>query len=86
MSEIDGMTRNNWYDAVADIQQTTRPATARKHRLAALAGISLPKDMTQLVAAVRLQTALGADIGSTNESDVEEIQEEIAPITSNGHP
>src|SRR5262249_35169642 len=71
------MARNNWCDAVADIQQTTRPATARQHRLAAVAKIALPKDMPQLVAAVRLQTLLGADIGSTNESDVEEIQKDI---------
>ena len=52
------MTRENWREAVAAIQQTTRPATARQHRLAAIAGIALPKDMPQLVAAVRLQTAL----------------------------
>jgi hypothetical protein len=68
------MTHANWSDAVTDIQQTTRPATARQHQLAAIAGIALPKDMPQLVAAARLQTALGSDVGSTDEAIVAEIQ------------
>ena len=71
------MTRNNWRDAVADIQQTTRPATTRQHQLAAIAGIALPQDLPQLVAAARLQAALGADIGSTEEFDVDEVRQDI---------
>jgi hypothetical protein len=75
--ERSSMARNNWREAVADIQQTTRRATDRQHRIAAIAGIALPKHMPQLVAAARLQNALGADIGSTDESYVNEVQEEI---------
>jgi hypothetical protein len=71
------MTRNNWWDAVADIQQTTRPATTRQHQLAAIAGIAVPQDMPQLVAAARLQAALGADIGSTDEFNVDEVRQDI---------
>jgi hypothetical protein len=71
------MTRNNWRDAVADIQETTRPATARQHQLATIAGIGLPQHVPQLVAAARLQTALEADIGSADEFDIGEVREDI---------
>jgi hypothetical protein len=71
------MTRNNWRDAVADIQQTTRPTTTRQHQLATIAGIALPQNLPQLVAAARLQAALGADIGSTDEFDVDQVQQDI---------
>jgi hypothetical protein len=71
------MTRNNWQDAVADIQQTAQPATPRQHQLASIAGITLPQNMPQLIAAARLQTALGADIGSTNQFDINEGREDI---------
>jgi hypothetical protein len=36
------MTRDNWRDAAADIQQATAPTTERRHQLAAVAGIILP--------------------------------------------
>jgi hypothetical protein len=75
LEEIDRMTRDNWHDAVADIQQMTQLATARQHQLAAIAGITLPQDMPQLVAAAGLRTALGADIGSSDEFDVSDFQE-----------
>src|SRR5215831_13524919 len=71
------MTRNNWQDAAADIQQTAQPVTARQHQLAKIAGIALPQDMPQLVAAARLQTALGADIGSIDEFDINEVRIDI---------
>jgi hypothetical protein len=58
------VTRDNWRNATADIEQATAPATERQHQLAAVAGLTLPKEIPQLVAAARLQTALGADIGS----------------------
>jgi len=70
------MTRDNWQDAAADIEQTTAPATRRQHQLASVAGITLPKEMPQLVAAARLQTALGADIGSGEQVEIEEVYEE----------
>jgi hypothetical protein len=69
------MTRDNWRDAAADIEQATARATKRQHQLAAVAGITLPKEMPQLVAAVRLQTALGADIGSDDEAEIGEVQD-----------
>jgi hypothetical protein len=71
------MTRDNWRDAAADIEQTTTPATERQHQLAAVAGITLPKEMPQLVAAARLQTALGADIGSGDEARIDEVYEDL---------
>lgn len=71
------MTRNNWRDAVADIQQTARPTTTRQHQLATIAGLALPQDLPQLVAAARLQAALGADIGSIDKFDMNGLQQEI---------
>ena len=71
------MTRDNWRDAAADIEQATAPATERQHQLAAVAGITLPKEMPQLVAAVRLQTALGADIGTGDEAGIDEVYEDL---------
>jgi hypothetical protein len=74
---MDRVTRNNWRDTVADIERMTAPTTKRQHQIAEVAGIVLPKDMPQLVAAARLQTALGADMGSTDESAVDEVQDDI---------
>jgi hypothetical protein len=71
------MTRDNWRDAASDIEQATAPATERQHQLAAVAGIALPKEMPQLVAAARLQTALGADIGSGDEAGIDEVYEDL---------
>jgi hypothetical protein len=70
------VTRDNWRDAVADIEQATARATQRQHQLAAVAGITLPKGMPQLVAAARLQTVLGADIGSDDEAQIDEVYED----------
>ncbi|GEP60235.1 hypothetical protein RSO01_74010 [Reyranella soli] len=74
------LTHDNWQDAAADIEQTTAAATERQYRLAAVAGIALPRDMLQLVAAAKLQTALGADVGSADEAEVGEVQDDM--ITS----
>jgi hypothetical protein len=71
------MTRDNWRDATTDIEQAAAPATERQHQLAAVAGITLPKEMPQLVAAARLQTALGADIGSDDEAGIDEVYEDL---------
>ena len=71
------MTRDNWRDAAADIAKATAPATERQHQLAAVAGITLPKEMPQLVAAARLQTALGADVGSSDETEIDEVHEDL---------
>jgi len=71
------VTRDNWRDAAADIEQATAPATERQHQLAAVAGITLPKEMPRLVAAARLLTALGADIGSSDEAGIDEVHEDL---------
>jgi hypothetical protein len=71
------MTRDNWQDAAADIEQATAPATERQRQLASVAGITLPKEMPQLVAAARLQTALGADIGFGDEIGIDEVYEDL---------
>jgi hypothetical protein len=74
---LSSMTRDNWRDAAADIEQVTTPATERQHRLAAVAGITLPKEMPRLVAASRLQTGLGADVGSSDDAAFDEVYEEL---------
>jgi hypothetical protein len=71
------VTRDNWRDAAADVEQVTAPTTERQHQLGAVAGITLPKEMPQLVAAARLQTALGADIGSGDEVDIDEVYADL---------
>lgn len=71
------VTRDNWRDAVEDIEQSTAPATERQHELAAVAGTTLRKEMPQLVAAARLQTVLGADIGLGDEAEISEVYEEL---------
>jgi hypothetical protein len=57
------MARDHWRDAIADIDETTGPFTGKQKALAAIAGIELPEDLPQLVARLRLQTALARDLG-----------------------
>ena len=57
------MPHDSWQDAVADILEATRTITGRQQELAVVAGIDLPIHLPRLVASVRLQTALGAEVG-----------------------
>ena len=68
------MARQTWRDAVADIELAATRATARQHQLASVAGISLPAEMPQLVAAARLQSALGNDIGTEGTFEIHHAQ------------
>ncbi|HEY5817369.1 MAG TPA: Shedu anti-phage system protein SduA domain-containing protein [Mesorhizobium sp.] len=68
------MARQTWQDAVADIELATSLTTTRQHQLASVAGISLPDEMPQLVAAARLQTALGNDIGTEGTFEIHDTQ------------
>jgi hypothetical protein len=52
------MARDHWRDAIADIDETRGPVTGKQKALAAIAGIELPEDLPQLVARLRLLTAL----------------------------
>jgi len=71
------VTHDNWRDASADIAKSTGPATTKQHKIAALAELKLPRNLPQLVAAARLQSALGTEIGAPEVAEVREVQEEI---------
>lgn len=74
------MPRDNWEDAVADIEITAARATARQHQLATIVGITLPAEMPQLVAAARLQTALGNDIGAEGIHEIHAAQSKLMDV------
>ncbi len=57
------MPRDNWRDAIRDIDEITGPVTDRQKALAVIADIQIPEDLPQLVAKLRLQTALSRDLG-----------------------
>jgi hypothetical protein len=71
------MTYDDWRAASADIGRTTGPATEKQHQIAAVAGVKLPKNLPLLVAAARLYSALGIEIGAPEGAEVREVQEEI---------
>jgi hypothetical protein len=71
------VTHDNWRSASADIAKTTCPATTKQHKIAALGEVKLPRNLPQLVAAARLQSALGTEIGAPEAAEVREVQEEI---------
>ena len=56
------MTYDSWRDAIADIRKLTGTVTADQQKLALAAGLELPDTLPDLVAAARLQNALGATL------------------------
>lgn len=71
------MAYKHWRDATKSIEAATRPVTPRQHQLAAVAGIALAKDMPQLVAAARLQSALGDDIAFEGNFEILQTQHKL---------
>ncbi len=71
------MGYDNWRTALAEIANATGVATTKQHKIAALAEMKLPRNLPQLVAAARLQSALGSEIGAPEAAEVREVQEEI---------
>jgi hypothetical protein len=71
------VTHDNWRAASVDIAKAMEPATTIQHKIATLAGVKLQRNLPQLVAAARLQSALGTEIGAPEVSEVREMQEEI---------
>lgn len=55
-------TYDNWREAVNDLRNLTRKVTTEQQKLATNAGVRLPKNLPQLVAAARLKAALAAEL------------------------
>src|SRR5690242_11342279 len=55
-------THSSWREAVADLRKLTRDATHQQRKLAKPAGLRLPKELPQLVAAARLKVTLASEL------------------------
>ncbi|XSG81115.1 MAG: Shedu anti-phage system protein SduA domain-containing protein [Methyloligella sp. ZOD6] len=78
------MVHKDWRSAVAEIGKITGDASDQQHEIAAVAKITLSSRLPYLVAAARIQSALGSEIGATEATEVQAWQEEILQQLSKG--